>query len=117
MSSDKVKRQEASKAVSRSDLVGLLQRFNAVINGRSGEQSLTLMHETGLTFPQIIVLYVLEPSGSPLTISQIAETTRLSPGAASQMVDRLVEGGYVSRAEDAEDRRVRRVALRPAGRK
>jgi DNA-binding MarR family transcriptional regulator len=99
-----------------SELAGLVQRFNTVVNGLSSSRSLTLMHESGLTFPQIIVLYVLAAQGAQ-SISRIAELTRLSPPAASQMVDRLVDGGYVSREEAAGDRRIRIVALRPKGKR
>jgi DNA-binding MarR family transcriptional regulator len=95
-------------------LAALLQRFNAVVNGRASSGSLMLMHESGLTFPQIIVLYVLASQGAQ-SISRLAELTRLSAPATSQMVDRLVEGGYVSRDENPADRRVRVVALRPRG--
>jgi DNA-binding MarR family transcriptional regulator len=97
-------------------LAQLVQRFNTVVNGRAAGGSLMLMHESGLTFPQIIVLYVLQAQG-PQSVSRIAEETRLSAPAASQMVDRLVDGGYVSREEGAADRRVRVIAMRAKGQK
>jgi DNA-binding MarR family transcriptional regulator len=100
----------------RGDLGGLIQRFNTIVNGRSGNRSLMLMHQSGLTFPQIIVLYVLVHEGAQ-SISRIAEVTKLSTPATSQMVDRLVAGGYVSREEHAEDRRFRVIALRPKGKR
>jgi DNA-binding MarR family transcriptional regulator len=98
----------------RLALAQLVQRFNTVVNGRASSRSLMLMHESGLTFPQIIVLYVLEAQGAQ-SISRLAEVTRLSAPAASQMVDRLVDGGYLSRQEDPSDRRVRVVAIRGKG--
>jgi DNA-binding MarR family transcriptional regulator len=100
----------------KSDLGGLIQRFNTIVNGRAGSRSLMLMHESGLTFPQIIVLYALAFKGDQ-SISSIAEVTRLSAPATSQMIDRLVEAGYVSREESSDDRRVRVVAIRPKGRR
>jgi DNA-binding MarR family transcriptional regulator len=100
----------------REDLGGLIQRFNTVVNGRSGSRSLMLMHESGLTFPQIIVLYVLLHEGEQ-SITRIAEITRLSTPATSQMVDRLVENGFVSRSENADDRRRRVVALKTKGKR
>jgi DNA-binding MarR family transcriptional regulator len=99
-----------------SELATLVQRFNAVVNGRASSRSLMLMHESGLTFPQIIVLYVLDSQGAQ-SISRIAEVTRLSAPAASQMIDKLVASGYLSRQEDASDRRMRVVAMRPKGTK
>ena len=100
----------------KHDLGGLIQRFNTIVNGRLGSRSLMHMHESGLTLPQIIVLYVLVHEGAQ-TISRIAEITRLSAPATSQMIDRLVESGYVSREENAEDRRVRVIALKPKGKR
>jgi DNA-binding MarR family transcriptional regulator len=98
------------------DLGGLIQRFNTIVNGRAGQRSLMLMHESGLTFPQIIVLYVLLHQREQ-SLSRIAEITKLSMPATSQMIDRLVEAEYVSRSESVEDRRSRLVALRPKGRR
>jgi len=48
-------------------------------------------------------------------ISALAQTLRLSLGATSQLVDRLVEGEFVAREEDPDDRRVRIVRMRPKG--
>jgi DNA-binding MarR family transcriptional regulator len=97
-------------------LAELIQRFNTEVNGRAPSGSLTLMHESGLSLPQIIVLSALQAAGTQ-SISQIAELTRLSAPAASQLVDRLVEGGYISREADPSDRRVRVVAIRAKGAK
>jgi DNA-binding MarR family transcriptional regulator len=58
---------------------------------------------------------VLDGSG-PQTVTQIAERTSLSMGAASQLVDRMVEQKFVERSESADDRRVRIVTIAPAGR-
>jgi DNA-binding MarR family transcriptional regulator len=81
---------------------------------RSGGDDLALMHQTGLTLPQIIALATLHRSG-PLTVSEIAQCTRLSRAATSHLVDRLVRRGYVGRAEDSTDRRLKRVSLRRPG--
>ncbi len=59
-------------------------------------------------------MYALAWEG-PLPISTLGAKLRLSLGATSQLVDRLVEGGYVAREEDATDRRVRLVRMRPDG--
>jgi DNA-binding MarR family transcriptional regulator len=72
------------------------------------------MYESGLTFPQIIVMYSLTWEG-PQPMSTLAQTLRLSLAATSQLVDRLVEGDYVRREENQDDRRVRIVKMRPRG--
>jgi DNA-binding MarR family transcriptional regulator len=92
----------------------LFQRLIGLANRNTAGASTMFMYESGLTFPQIIVMYALTWLG-PLAISTLADRLRLSLAATSQLVDRLVEGDYVAREEDAEDRRVRRVKMRPHG--
>lgn len=92
----------------------LFQRLIGLANRETAGASTMFMYESGLTFPQIIVMYVLTWIGA-LPISALAERLRLSLAATSQLVDRLVEGGYVAREEDTVDRRVRRVRMRPHG--
>lgn len=98
----------------KPQLAALMQRLMGLVNGRGAGDSLRLMHDTGLTFPQIIALYVLDGLG-PQTVSGMAESTHLSMGATSQLVERLVGAGLVTRGEADDDRRVRVVALAPKG--
>jgi DNA-binding MarR family transcriptional regulator len=51
-----------------------------------------------------------------LASSRLAGYLGRSPSATSRLVDQLVKRGWVARREDAGDRRVKRVALEPAGR-
>ena len=53
----------------------------------------------------------------PLKISELCEHMNVSPGAASQMVDRLEKLEMVARIADPEDRRVRKVAVLDKGEK
>jgi DNA-binding MarR family transcriptional regulator len=53
----------------------------------------------------------------PIKISELCEHMNVSPGAASQMVDRLEKLEMVSRVADPEDRRVRKVAILDKGEK
>jgi DNA-binding MarR family transcriptional regulator len=93
----------------------LFQRLIGLANRETAGASTMFMYESGLTFPQIIVMYALSWLG-PLPISTLAQRLRLSLAATSQLVDRLVEGQFVAREEDPEDRRVRLVRMRPHGR-
>jgi len=52
-----------------------------------------------------------------LTASGLAAASDLSPATVSEMLDTLVEAGFVERQRDEDDRRIVRVALTPAGRK
>src|SRR5579884_1970530 len=92
----------------------LFQRLIGVANRETAGASTMFMYESGLTFPQIIVMYALTWLG-PLPISTLAEKLRLSLGATSQLVDRLVQEQYVAREENPDDRRVKLVRMRPHG--
>jgi DNA-binding MarR family transcriptional regulator len=97
-----------------NDPASLFQRLIGLANRETAGASTMFMYESGLTFPQIIVMYALTWLG-PLPMSTLAQKLRLSAAATSQLVDRLVEGAFVSREEDPEDRRVRLVRMRPHG--
>jgi len=51
----------------------------------------------------------------PIKISELCEHMQVSPGAASQMVDRLEKLEMVARTTDANDRRVRKVVVLEKG--
>ncbi|HEX3721710.1 MAG TPA: MarR family transcriptional regulator [Nitrolancea sp.] len=60
--------------------------------------------ELDLTMAQLKTLFTLEYGGS-MTIGQTGEKLGISLPTASHLVDRLVQGGFVERAEDPADRR------------
>ncbi|WP_111893373.1 MarR family winged helix-turn-helix transcriptional regulator [Acinetobacter sp. MB5] len=66
------------------------------------------------SFSQLNTLFLLYKQG-PCSIAEIAENASISHNAASRMVDRLVQGGYVTRVEDQHDRRLKKVSLTVAG--
>jgi MarR family transcriptional regulator, 2-MHQ and catechol-resistance regulon repressor len=72
------------------------------------------IEETGLGLSDFGVLEALLHKG-PLPVNTIGPIVDLTPGSISIAVDRLVAKGLVSRAESADDRRVRMVALTPRG--
>jgi DNA-binding MarR family transcriptional regulator len=67
-----------------------------------------------LSMGQLKTLMALASQG-PLTVSGVAETLEVGKPAASILVDRLVQLGYVARAEDPADRRRTLVSLTPSG--
>lgn len=83
-----------------------------------GDQSelLALVAELDLTMPQIRGLFVLDTSARQLALTELAPLMGLSVAAAGRAVDGLVRGGLVSRSEDPDDRRVKRLALTDDGR-
>ena len=66
-----------------------------------------------LTMPQCRA--VLSLNNGPLTMSKLAAWLGISLPSCTGVVDKLVERGLVSRAEDPEDRRVVRCALTDQG--
>lgn len=104
----------SAKSSRSAELAAHFQALMGVVNGRGAGESLRLMHESGLTFPQIISLYALRALG-PQTVSALAKHVNLTKGAASQLIDRMVTAGIVTR-DEGDDRRVRLIALTPRGR-
>jgi DNA-binding MarR family transcriptional regulator len=75
-----------------------------------------MVQETGVTVAEWVVLREMY-GRDQTTPSAIAEATGMTRGAASKLVDRLVEKKLVSRRERADDRRFQDIALTPAGTK
>jgi DNA-binding MarR family transcriptional regulator len=85
--------------------------------GSDGGAVMRAIDETGLGLVQFKTLVSLagNPDGEQAPVKQVAERLGVSVPSASRSVEELVKRGLVSRTEDPEDRRVRRVALTPAG--
>jgi MarR family 2-MHQ and catechol resistance regulon transcriptional repressor len=69
----------------------------------------------GLCITDFMVLEALLHKG-PLTVSEIQAKVLLASGSMTAAVDRLESRGLALRKATAEDRRVRRIELTPAGR-
>jgi len=70
---------------------------------------------TGLSMPQFSILMQLQHRGA-CGMSEISERFDISAAAASQLVDKLVQGGYIVREEDPSDRRAKLLNLTSSGR-
>jgi DNA-binding MarR family transcriptional regulator len=72
--------------------------------------------ESGLTFSQMKTLVALASTPEePMTVKSVSERVGLSLASASRTVDELVKRSLVSRVEDPDDRRVRRISLTAEG--
>ncbi len=69
---------------------------------------------TGLSMPQFSILMQLHHKG-PCGMSEVSERFDISAAAASQLVDKLVQAGYLERAEDPNDRRAKLLTLSVKG--
>jgi DNA-binding MarR family transcriptional regulator len=74
-----------------------------------------LLAALGLTYPQYLVMVVLwEEDGR--TVGGIGEVLSLESSTVTPLLKRLEGMGYLDRARDADDERMVRVRLTPAGR-
>jgi len=69
----------------------------------------------GLSLPQFSVMMQLLHRGA-FGMSEISERFEVTPAAASQLVDKLVQNGFVVREEDPHDRRAKLLNLTDKGR-
>ena len=73
------------------------------------------IEDSGLGFTQVKLLFSLGADTDPAPLNRLAERLGISLPAASRAVDGLVKRGFATRSEDAEDRRVRLVAITAKG--
>ncbi|MFI7130846.1 MarR family winged helix-turn-helix transcriptional regulator [Nonomuraea sp. NPDC050153] len=82
--------------------------------GRLFAQDQSPLFTSNLTMRQLHVVMLLAFNGSA-SGQELAHHLSVSLGTVTGLVDRLVAHGLVTRHEDPQDRRVRRVELSPAG--
>lgn len=70
---------------------------------------------TGLSMPQFSLMMQLHHKGA-CGMSTVSEGFDITPAAASQLVDKLVQSGFVQRVEDHHDRRAKLLSLTDQGR-
>ena len=70
---------------------------------------------TGLSMPQFSLLMQMYHRGA-CGMSGISERFEITPAAASQLVDKLVQSGFIVREEDPSDRRAKLLNLTAKGR-
>ncbi|HAX69261.1 MAG TPA: MarR family transcriptional regulator [Anaerolineales bacterium] len=93
-----------------------LRQWMDVFMHRSMRSWHFFVKSTGLTMPQFSILMQLHYKGS-CGMSDISEHFDISNAAASQLAEKLVQGGYIERDEDPNDRRAKQIQLTSKGRK
>ena len=71
---------------------------------------------TGLSMPLFSVMMQLHHRGN-CAVGDISERFDITNAAASQLVDKLVQSGFIKREEDPQDRRAKMLNLTDKGRK
>jgi DNA-binding MarR family transcriptional regulator len=84
--------------------------------GPQGGEVLRVIDESGLTFAQMkAVVDLQDPDGEARTVTALSEELGISVASASRAADGLVRKKLVTRVEDPNDRRVKRLALTAKG--
>jgi DNA-binding MarR family transcriptional regulator len=99
-----------SKQVSQS-----LREWVEATTHRTMRDQAHYVKSLGFSMPQFFLLmriYYKKQCG----ISDLSDHMEITAAAASQTVDKLVQGGLLERAEDPNDRRAKQVTLSPKGR-
>lgn len=94
-------------------LVGRFQRSLIYLNRIFTNEMMKHM-DSQVTSTQMFMLHYIQESGV-CRLTALAEKLDVKPGAVTAMIDRLGRSGYVSRENDALDRRVIQVRLTEAG--
>jgi DNA-binding MarR family transcriptional regulator len=97
-------------------LVDDLAGFVKYLTHHHGADFFETVGELDLSFSQVRALAILARDVDQASLKELGDRLRLSLPAVSRSVEGLVQRGYVTRAEDTADRRVKQVAATPQGR-
>ncbi|MEH3053656.1 MAG: MarR family transcriptional regulator [Patulibacter minatonensis] len=81
----------------------------------SQHQAMAITAEYDLTLTQLRLLHALDHAGEPQPVSTLGDTVGLSAAATGRAVDAMHRSGLVSRNEDPDDRRIKRIDLSELG--
>lgn len=93
----------------------ILKEFTSLIGTLGQRQFAQYMYSNGLSHPQMMTIGRLYRHGG-VGISEMSAHMGTTDAAASQLIDRLVNQGFVERNECAADRRKKEVVLTAKGR-
>jgi DNA-binding MarR family transcriptional regulator len=103
--------EETTSENGNDGVVDLLRRM--IVELQPGMESLSAKWQQ-LTLQQLRVMHILYSSG-PTRVSTLAQALRVSTPTVTGILDRLVQRGMTSRADDPSDRRVVLNLLTPRG--
>jgi DNA-binding MarR family transcriptional regulator len=93
----------------------LLELWSHLMRG-SSQQMFAILGELELTLTQMKTLGMLDDCVDEVSVKELSERLGLSLPATSRTVDGLLRRGFLSRHEDPDDRRIKRVRISDAGR-
>ena len=92
----------------------IIREWMDVFMQRSMHGWMHYVKSTGLSMPQFNILMHIHYKGA-CGLSEISDRFDISAAAASQLVDKLVNAGYLERTEDLHDRRAKQLTLSISG--
>jgi DNA-binding MarR family transcriptional regulator len=100
---------------SADPLVVALQKWMEVSMHRSIRHFICYARQSGLSVSQLGALLHVHHAGSS-GVTHLGDDLGVTSSAASQMLERLVQQGFILRSEDPSDRRVKQIILTEKGR-
>jgi DNA-binding MarR family transcriptional regulator len=101
--------------INSTELTQIIRRWMDIFASRSMHDWMRYVKTSGLSMPQLGILMNLYYRHT-FCMSDISGRMDITPGAASQLVEKLVQSGLVERTEDPSDRRAKLLALTDKGR-
>lgn len=103
--------------MSQNDLfVSKMREWVGVFMRNSMHNALRFSRESGWSMSQLSTLVIIHKRGTS-AISDIGDELGVTKAAVSQLLDRMVGDGLLSRVEDPHDRRVKQIHLTEKGRR
>lgn len=97
------------------EFIQIIRQFMDTAMHQAMHERLHFAKSVGLSMPQFSILIQLHFRGV-CGMSEVSERFEITPAAASQLVDKLVQNGLVQREEDPHDRRAKCLNLTDKGR-
>ena len=101
--------------ISSTQLILMIRQFMDIAMHHSMRERAHFAKTLGLSMPQFGILMQLHYRGN-CGVSDISNWFDVTNAAASQLVDKLVQSGFVQREEDPQDRRAKLLNLTDKGR-
>ena len=92
----------------------LLDDLNVLVRTNADGRMLQILQRGDLTLPQVLSMRLMQQQG-PQRVSSLAKQLKLTAGAVSRLVDRLVAKGLVDRREHDRDRLQKTLCITPSG--
>jgi DNA-binding MarR family transcriptional regulator len=96
-------------------LVQSMSEFRYIVFGRFASSILRTFKDSDYSLAQVASLFILDEQGE-LAIKQVAGLRDRSVSATSRLLDQLASRSMITRREDEQDHRAKRVAITEQGR-